>query len=427
MTTSDLTLYGATGFVGRITARHLAQSAPAGLRIAMAGRSLPRLEALQRELGPAAAHWQLVTASAEEPEALHAMAESTRVVATTVGPYAKWGMPLVEACARGGTDYCDLTGELLFVRDSIRAWHGTAVNSGARIVHSCGFDSIPSDLGVLVAAAQAKADGAGEFTQVRLAVESMRGGFSGGTIDSFRNHMDVLRADPQARAAVRDPDVLSGVGAALNATSASTRTRPGGPRRRWAPVRRHPQTGQWTGPFMMGGFNARIVRRSNALLGGQYGSGFRYSEVVDHGSGPTAPVVALTMSAGWALLTAGLSWRPTRALLDQVLPRPGTGPTEHMQRTGHFRMVITAHTTSGTAYRTVVSAAKDPGYGATAVMFGQSALCLALDGTRLPRRAGVLTPAAAMGLPLVDRLRAAGMTFQCERIPTGDLAGQLDR
>ena len=426
MTDTDLTLYGATGFVGRVTARHLAEQAPAGVRIALAGRSLPRLEALQRELGPRAANWLLVTASAEEPERLRAMAKATRVVATTVGPYAKWGMPLVEACARSGTDYADLTGEVLFVRDSIRAWHATALDSGARIVHGCGFDSIPSDLGVLVTADQVAADGHGELTEVRLAVESMRGGFSGGTIDSFRSQVDAVRDDPVARAALRDPDVLSRIGVPAGARALRAPAAAATSRRRGLPVRRNAKTGRWVGPFVMGGFNSRIVRRSNTLLGGRYGRGFRYREVLDYGSGPMAPLTAISMTAGWALLSGGLSWSPTRAVLDQLLPRPGTGPSQRMQETGHFRMVITAHTTSGTAYRTVVSADKDPGYGATAVMLGQSALCLALDRALLPSRAGVLTPATAMGMPLVDRLRAHGMTLQCERIADRDLAKHIE-
>jgi len=419
VTASDLTLYGATGFVGRITARHLAEQAPAGLRVTLAARSLPRLEALQRELGRPAAHWRLMTVNAEEPEALRAMASATRVVATTVGPYAKWGMPLVEACARSGTSYCDLTGELLFVRDSIRLWHPTALESGARIVHACGFDSIPSDLGVLVTADRVSADGQGQLTEVRLAVESIRGGFSGGTIDSFRNQIDAVRADPDARAAMRDPNVLSQVGVPVGAHRAPTP--PGaGHRRRRLPVRRSPQTGRWIAPFFMGGFNARIVRRSNTLLDGACDD-FRYREVLDFGSGPMAPVTAVAMTAGWALLANGLAWGPTRAVLDQLLPRPGTGPSERAQETGHFRMAITARTTTGAAYRTVVSAEKDPGYGATAVMLGQSALCLAQDRALLPDRAGVLTPATAMGMPLVERLRAQGMTFRSERVDAASL------
>lgn len=166
----------------------------------------------------------------------------------------------------------------------------------------------------------------------------------------------------------------------------------------------------------MGGFNARIVRRSNALLEGRYGPDFRYWEVVDYGSGPRAPFAALVSTAALSVVGGGMAWGPTRAVLDRLLPRPGEGPSERTQSSGHFRMVITASTSTGAAYRTVVAADKDPGYGATAVMLGESALCLAQDRDRLPARAGVLTPATAMGTVLVDRLRAEGMTFECERV-----------
>jgi short subunit dehydrogenase-like uncharacterized protein len=166
----------------------------------------------------------------------------------------------------------------------------------------------------------------------------------------------------------------------------------------------------------MGGFNARIVRRSNALLGGGYGPDFRYTEVTDFGSGPAAPLVAFVSTAALTAVGRGLAWGPSRAVLDRLLPSPGEGPSERVQNTGHFVMVITAHTSGTAVYQTVVSADKDPGYAATAIMLGQSALCLALDRDRLPGRAGVLTPATAMGTVLVDRLRARGMVFDCEQV-----------
>ncbi|HMT91244.1 MAG TPA: saccharopine dehydrogenase NADP-binding domain-containing protein, partial [Dermatophilaceae bacterium] len=182
----DIVLFGATGFVGRLTAAYLAEHAGPDVRIALAGRDRLRLEALRRQLPRGASEWAIVEADATEPTTLAAIASRARVVATTVGPYAVLGMPLVEACAIAGTHYCDLTGELLFVRESADTWHATAVDTGARIVHSCGFDSIPSDLGVLVTADRVAADGEGELTRTTLAVRSLKGGLSGGTIDSLR-------------------------------------------------------------------------------------------------------------------------------------------------------------------------------------------------------------------------------------------------
>ncbi len=445
----DIVVFGATGFVGRLTAAYLAEQAPAGTRIALAGRSRERLEQVRRELPTAAGEWEIVVADASEPATLGALAARTRVVATTVGPYARLGMPLVEACAVAGTHYCDLTGEVLFVRQSIDAWHETARDSGARIVHSCGFDSIPSDLGVLVTADRVAADGAGELTDTVLSVVSMRGGVSGGTVDSMRQQAIHMRADAAARAIVADPYALSpdrageprtpradgslsGPGAAGASDEVSAAGMPSG----WAgalrtvrgavigagrrlPVRRDPVTGHWTGPFVMAGFNTRIVRRSNALLGWRYGRAFRYREVVDFGSGVKAPVLASGMSAGLLGLAGAMAFEPTRALAGRFLPKPGEGPSEEAQANGRFRMVIRTTTTTGAAYRTTVGADRDPGYSGTAVMLGESALALALDEKVLPTEAGVLTPATALGHVVVDRLVAQGFTFDCQRADRG--------
>ena len=200
----DIVLFGATGFVGRLTARHLAAEAPEGVRIALAGRSQSRLEDLARGLGSQAAGWPLLVVDATNPDAVADLARRAHVVVTTVGPYVKYGVPLAAACAEAGTHYCDLTGEVLFVHRSIAANHETAKRTGARIVHACGFDSIPSDLGVMLTAQAAKADGA-DLGRTHLAVRSMKGGFSGGTIDSARVQVDELKADPTTRRIVGDP------------------------------------------------------------------------------------------------------------------------------------------------------------------------------------------------------------------------------
>ncbi|HQD02420.1 MAG TPA: enoyl-ACP reductase, partial [Dermatophilaceae bacterium] len=185
---------------------------------------------------------------------------------------------------------------------------------------------------------------------------------------------------------------------------------------RRSPIRRDPVTGHWTGPFVMAGFNTRIVRRSNALLGWRYGRAFRYREVVDFGNSAKAPVLATGMSAGLLGLAGAMAFEPTRAVVDRFLPKPGEGPSEENQANGRFRMVIRTTTTTGAAYRTKVGADRDPGYSGTAVMLGESALALALDGDLLPGGGGVLTPATGLGSVLVDRLVAQGFTFDCERV-----------
>jgi short subunit dehydrogenase-like uncharacterized protein len=420
----DIVLFGATGFVGRLTAAYLAEHAPDGARIALAGRNRHRLEALRRELPGAAGTWEVIEADATEPPALAALARRTRVVATAAGPYAKVGMPLVEACAIAGTHYCDLTGEVLFVRESIDGWHRTAQQSGARIVHGCGFDAVPSDLGVLVTADRVAADGEGQLTRTVLSVRSLRGGVSGGTIASMRQQAVVTRADAAARKIVADPYSLSPDRAA-EPPAPRREGHPQGPvgqtlatlggLARKVPVHRDPDTGRWSGPFVMAGFNTRIVRRSNALQDWRYGRGLRYREVVDFGDGPRASMLATGMTAGLLALFGAMSFEPTRQVLDRVLPKPGQGPDEQTRRHGRFRMVVTTRTSTGATYRTRVGADKDPGYGGTAVMFGESALALAFDEAHLPHASGVLTPATALGQALVDRLLAQDFTFACER------------
>lgn len=399
----DVIVYGASGFVGVLVARHLAESSPPGTRIAIAGRSREKLERLGLDL-------PIVVAEATDVAALTTMAGRTRVVVTTVGPYAKYGRPLARACAESGTDYVDLTGEVLFARDSIDENHEVARRTGARIVHSCGFDSIPSDIGVHVLHELVRADGAGELTDTTLVVTSLRGGVSGGTIDSMRHQIDLMTKDRGLRRIAagpyslspdreaepdlgRQPDMLTLAGSDVDPS-----------------LRGH------LAPFVMASYNTRVVRRSNALRGWAYGRGFRYREVVSVGAGPASPILAQAMKIGLGALVAGLTVPPVRFVLDRVLPAPGSGPDEKTRRNGHFTVDIFGTTTSGARYRARVKAKGDPGYAATAVMLGESALALALNRDRLPESAGgVLTPATGIGDALVDRLRAAGLEITARK------------
>jgi short subunit dehydrogenase-like uncharacterized protein len=399
--THDLVVFGASGFVGRLLAAYLAEHAPADLRIALAGRSRPKVEEVRAGLPVAARDWPVLEADSSDPASLTALAESTRVLVTTVGPYARYGLPVVEACARAGTHYADLTGEPLFVREAIDRFDAVARESGARIVHSCGFDSVPSDLSALLLAERAKADGAGGLTDVRL-VAMLKGGVSGGTIDSLRAQVEAVATDPSLRRTLSDPYALS----PDRSAEPDTRQPPDA-----GPPARTPDGG-WTAPFVMASFNTRIVRRSNALQDWSYGRGFRYSEVMGVGSGPLGAATAVGVTAGLAGALAAMSFAPTRALLDRVLPAPGTGPSEEARRKGWFRMAVDATTENGRKYQATAAGPGDPGYAATAVMLGESALALALDGDRLPDRAGSLTPATALGNVLVERLRAAGHTYE---------------
>ena len=394
----DLVLYGATGFVGKLTAEYLARAAPDEARIGLAGRSQQKLEAVRDELGSRAADWPLIVADAADRAALDELAKRTAAVATTVGPYRLYGMPLVEACATAGTHYADLTGEPLFMRDTTERWDAPAQASGARIVHTCGFDSIPSDIGVLTLH-----QAAGELAEATLVVRRMRGGVSGGTLASLKGTVDDIKKDRSLAKVLGDPYALSpdrgaepqlGKEADLRGAEYSE------------------ELGTWFGPFVMAPVNTRVVRRSNALQDWAYGRRFRYREVMDFGDGVVGRAKALGMGGGMLALTAGLAVPPSRFVLDRVLPDPGEGPKEELVRHGFFVIEIHARTPAGERRVCRVEAQGDPGYGATSVMLGESALCLALDGERLPDRAGVLTPATAMGSVLTDRLRAAGQTFE---------------
>src|ERR1700761_1161717 len=404
----DVVVFGATGFVGRLVAGYLAEHAPEGTRIGLAGRSEERLTQVRAGLGAVAAEWPLLVADSEDVDSRVTMARAARVVATTVGPYRPRGLALVGACAEAGTDYVDLTGEVLFERDSADRYHEVAAESGARIVHGGGFDSIPSDLGVHFLYETVKADDGGELEDTALVVTRLRGGFSGGTLASITGQIDEVRADPALRRKAGDPYALSPHRAAEPDL---------GRQRDLMRVRNDETLGMWTGPFLMASINSRVVRRSNALLDWAYGRRFRYREVSGYGPGRAGMMRATTVTSALGALTAALAYPRTRKLLvGRLLPGPGQGPSEKNRKNGRVRMEIHTRTSAGRDYRGTGAAQGDPGYQATAVMMGEAVLALVVDRDRLPGRAGVLTPATALGTVLTDRLRAAGMTFAAERV-----------
>jgi len=296
---------------------------------------------------------------------------------------------------------------VLFIRDSIDRCHDAAARAGARIVHCCGFDSVPSDLGVLLLHLAARADDAGDLQDTTLVVAALRGGVSGGTLASMMGQQDEVRASAQRRRVVGDPYALSPDRAAEPDL---------GDERDLDWVKHDHNLRMWTGPFAMAGINTRVVRRSNALQGWAYGRRFRYREVTGFGAGPAAPLLAGAASAALKAAETGLTFGPSRAMLSRLLPAPGQGPSEKTRRTGYFRMQIHTRTSAGARYLGTIEAQGDPGYAATSVMLGETALCLALDRDHLPDHAGGLTPATAMGAALADRLRSAGHTLATRQI-----------
>jgi short subunit dehydrogenase-like uncharacterized protein len=409
----DIVLYGATGFVGKLTAEYLAR-AGGGARIALAGRSTDRLLAIRETLGESAQSWPVLVADASSPSTLNEMAAQTRVVVTTVGPYSRYGLPLVAACAAAGTDYADLTGEPPFVRDSIDLYHKQALDTGARIVHACGFDSIPSDLTVYALYLRAREDGAGELVGTDFVVRAFSGGFSGGTLASMVEVLDSVSRNADVRRQFADPYTLSPDRGAEPELGAQ-------PDLRWRHGRQiAPElTGLWTAGFMMAPANTRIVRRSNALQDWAYGRQFRYSEHMSVGSSAVAPMASAGVN-GIGNAVSGLGSRYfrllPRRLVERALPKPGTGPSEAVRERGFYKAETYTTTTSGARYVSTIAQRGDPGYKATAVLLGESGLALAMNRDELSELRGVLTPAAAMGDVLLARLRSAGVSLETARL-----------
>ena len=409
----DIVLYGATGFAGKLTAEYLAK-AGGDARIALAGRSPGKLLAVRETLGERAQSWPLITADASAPSTLNAMAARAQVVVTTVGPYAKYGLPLVAACAAAGTDYADLTGETNFIRESIDLYHKQAMDTGARIVHSCGFDSVPSDLTVFALYRRAEQDQEGQLGDTNLVVRSFKAGISGGTAASMVEVMRASSGDAELRRVMNDPYTLSPDRAAEPELGgqADMRWRKGGD---IAPE----LDGYWVGPFVMAIVNTRIVRRSNALLDYAYGRRLEYGEQMTVGKSVVAPVTAALAAGGNAATMAFGSRfldKVPEKLIERVLPKPGTGPSERTRESGHYTVETYTTTTTGARYRTTMSQKGDPGYKATSVLLGESGLALALDRDRLSDLLGVLTPAAAMGDALLARFPAAGVSLTTSRL-----------
>ena len=414
----DIVLYGATGFVGKLTAEYLAK-AGGQARIALAGRAPAKLEAVRATLGEAAQSWPILTVDASKPATLDEMAERTRVGVTTVGPYSKCGLPLVQACAKAGTDYADLTGEAMFVRQSIDDFHKQAVDTKARIVHACGFDSVPSDLTVYELFRRAREDGTGELGDTDYVLRGFSGGVSGGTVASMIEVFRASSGDPDTRRMLNDPYTLS-------------QDRPAEPEFGDQPDLRWRRGGEiapeldgiWAAGFVMAMYNTRIVRRSNALLDYSYGRSFRYTEYMSVGPSLTAPVtsaVATAATAASAAVGSRFFRLLPKKLVERIAPKPGTGPSQEVRDNGWYRVETYTTTSTGARYVATMSQSGDPGYKATAVMLGECGLALALDRDILPEIYGVLTPAAAMGDALLARFPGAGISLQSTRLDAGAL------
>ncbi|ULQ45156.1 saccharopine dehydrogenase NADP-binding domain-containing protein [Flagellatimonas centrodinii] len=400
----DVVVFGATSFVGQILTQYLFDRHGAGsaeLRWALAGRSQAKLAQVRGGLGESAADLPLIVADAADSAALTALCSRTRAVISTVGPYALYGTPLVEACVDSGTDYCDLTGEVQWIDEMIRRFETRAQASGARIVHCCGFDSIPSDLGQWVLQQASQRQLGAPCTTVKMRVKALRGGFSGGTVASLMNVFKLASEDPALRKKLGDPYLLCpddrrGEGRQPNVKGPAL----------------DPDFQAWVAPFVMAGINTRVVQRSNALSQQAWGTRFRYDEAMLTGKGFKGRLSAIGLTAGLGGFLLGAALPPTRWVLERfVVPKPGEGPSPAAQASGFFDLRFHGTTDDGRSMRAKVTGDRDPGYGSTGKMLGEAGACLARDIPDLP--GGFWTPATAFGQKLVDRLQDhAGLHFE---------------
>jgi len=400
----DVIVYGATGFTGRLVAEHMLATYGTGgdVRWALAGRSKTKLEGVRTDIG-ASADLPLIVADASDPASLAAMARSARVIITTVGPYQLYGEPLVAACVEAGTDYVDLCGEPAWMAEMIGKYDAKAKASGARIVFSCGFDSIPFDLGVTFLQDQARERLGAPLQRVRGRVRKMKGGFSGGTIASLMATLESSKRTPSILKTLADPFALT----------------PGfkGPAQPSGNIVEHDTVAeQWAAPFIMATINTKNVHRTNHLLERAWGADFVYDEMMLTGGGAAGQKRAKATARQGAIQDRLLGFAPTRALLRKfALPKPGEGPSKEERETGFYDVLFTGETKDGRAMRGSVKGDKDPGYASTSKMISESALCLARDVGRDQTSGGVWTPGAALGSKLITRLEAnAGLRFSLE-------------
>ena len=386
----DIVVYGATGFTGQLVAEYLAAHyrGDASLKWAMAGRSKDKLAAVRDAIG-APKDTPLIVADASDPASLKAMVEQTKSVITTVGPYMLYGNELLAACVAAGVDYFDLCGEPTWMRQKIEQHEAAAKKSGARIIFSCGYDSLPFELGVFCAQEEAKKAFGTAAPRVKGRVREMKGTFSGGTAASMRALFEAAARDQSLVALLKNPFSLT----------------PGfeGPKQ---PPGNRPvydeELKTWTAPFVMANINTRNVHRSNMLLGFPYGKDFVYDEMVITGPGEQGEAIAKKVMAA------------NNKLSGADVPKPGEGPSKEERETGYYDLLFVAIAPDGRQARAEVKGDRDPGYGSTSKMIAECAMCLSRDAA--DTAPGIWTPGAAMGHKLIKRLEDhAGITFCAEK------------
>ena len=401
-------LYGATSFVGQITAKYLSEflaESDDNVEWAIAGRDEEKLKKLQSEISASgsASMVNIIIANSDDAASLDEMTKQAKVVISTVGPYLKYGEPLIKSCSNNGTDYVDLTGEAIFIKDMLDKYQETAKETGARIVNSCGFDSIPSDLGVYFTQQQAEKKFNKACDEIHMRVKAAKGGLSGGTIASMATIFEEVGQDKARRKQVANPYLLNDDADAPNVRQNNV-----------SKPEYDSKHNRWLAPFVMASINTRIVHRSNQLLGYDYGREFKYDEAMWMKDGVKGQLGSYALSAGLLGFATTMMFKPSRELLTKhVLPKSGSGPSQSEQDNGFFDIRFFGSNAKKDAINTKVTGDKDPGYGSTSRMLAQSALCLAEDITHDEVGGGFWTPAAAMGDKLLARLEEhAGLSFE---------------
>ncbi|MGP5685782.1 saccharopine dehydrogenase family protein [Psychrobacter glacincola] len=400
-------LYGATSFVGQITAHYLTEflsntkdKEGSDVTWAIAGRDEAKLNELQSKLGSTV---DIILANSDDADSLDEMTKQTQVIISTVGPYLKYGEPLIKSCTTHGTDYVDLTGEAIFIKDMMDKYQDAAKQSGARIVNSCGFDSIPSDLGVYFTQTQAEKKFGRACDVIHMRVKAAKGGLSGGTIASMATIFEEVGKDKSRRKQVANPYLLNDDKDAPNVRQANV-----------SKPEYDSEHKRWLAPFVMASINTRIVHRTNQLLGYEYGRDFKYDEAMWMQDGVKGQLSSYAMSAGLFGFATAMMVKPSRELLAKhVLPKSGSGPSAEEQANGYFDIRLFGETANKDTINTKVTGDKDPGYGSTSRMLAQAALCLAQDISKEEIGGGFWTPASAMGNHLLARLEEhAGLSFE---------------
>jgi len=394
----DIIIWGASGFTGRLVAEYLFKQygTSGNLKWAMAGRNQEKLETVRASIADTSV--PIVVADSSDEASIKQMVLRTKVICTTVGPYAIYGSKLVAACVENKTHYCDLAGEVQWMRQMIDKHQETAQANGVKIVHSCGFDSIPSDMGVYFIQREAKAQKGQRAKKISMRVAAMKGGLSGGTYASLSKVMEQAQQDKSIYKVLTNPYGLN-----------PTDQQEGEDRPDLMSVVFDKTSQSYVGPFIMAGINTKIVRRSNALSNYSYGKDFRYDEATLSGKGFKGKMRGILAAIPLMFMTA----KPKsvlKSIANKLLPKPGEGPNKEQRENGFYNLRFYVTLEDGSSAMGKVTGDKDPGYGSTSKMLGETAVCLAVD--ELPKISGVLTPSVAMGDALLQRLeQSSGLTF----------------